>query len=254
MLGRPADRAHDRRVSGATADLPGDRDPDLLVGGIRISVQECPRREDHARRAEPALQPVHLMEPLLDGVQAAVVLEAFDRGDLVALGGRGQHRARLRRLAVHQHDARPAVGGVAAPMRAGQAELVAQEVDEQQPRLDVAGGLLAGDGDRYAHDAAYFERQPSQQKYTRLPPASKNGVASPTTTSMPHTGSMALMTCGCAVLEAMICARIETAISPGVGAPLSAPAGVWMRSRSASGTSSESRTARPRRGEATSAT
>src|SRR4051795_2390039 len=250
MLGRPADRAHDRRVSGATADLPGDRDPDLLVGGVRIAVQQCPRREDHPRRAEPALQPVHLMEPLLHGIQAAVVLEAFDRGDLVALGGRRQHRARLRRLAVHQHDARPAVGGVAAPVRAGQAELVAQEVDEQQPRLDVAGVLLAVDRDGYAHDAAYFERQPSQQKYSPW----KDGVASPTTTSMPHTGSIADMTRGCAVREAMICARIEIAISAGMRAPMSSPAGVWMRSSSASGTSSESSTARPRRGLATSAT
>src|SRR3954471_24431928 len=254
MRGRPADRAHDRRVSGATADLPGDRDPDLLVGGIRIAVQQCPRREDHPRRAEPALQPVHLMESLLHGVQAAVVLEAFDRGDLVALGGRRQHRARLRRLAVPQPHARPAVGGVVAPMRPGQPELVAQEVDEQQPRLDVAGVLLAVDGDRYAHDAAYFERQPSQQKYMRSPPVSKNGVASPTTTSMPHTGSIALITCGFAVRDAMIWARIDTAISAGVRAPMSSPAGVCTRSRSGSGTSSESRTAAPRRGLATSAT
>ena len=91
------------------------------------------------------------MEALLDGVEDAVALEAFHGRDLVALGGRGQHRAGLHRLAVHQHDARPAVGGVAAPVGAGQAELVAQEVHEQQPRLDVARVLLPVDRHRDLH-------------------------------------------------------------------------------------------------------
>ena len=41
-------------------------------------------------------------------------------------------------VTVQPDDAGPAVGGVAAPVRAGQAQVVAQEMDQQQPRLDIA--------------------------------------------------------------------------------------------------------------------
>ena len=124
---------------------------DLLVGRVRVAVQQRAGGEHHARRAEPALQPVLLVEALLHRVEHAVALEALDGRDLVVRGRRGEDRARLRRLAVHQHDARAAVRRVAAPVGAGEAEVVAQEVDEQQPRLDVAGVLLAVDGHRDLH-------------------------------------------------------------------------------------------------------
>jgi hypothetical protein len=40
--------------------------------------------------------------------------------------------------AVEEDGARPAVARVAADVRAGQVEVVAEEMDEQPPRLDVA--------------------------------------------------------------------------------------------------------------------
>ena len=52
---------------------------------------------------------------------------------------RRQDRARLDRLAVHQHHAGAAVGRVTAPVGAGQARRVADEVHQQQARLDLAG-------------------------------------------------------------------------------------------------------------------
>src|SRR5687767_11140866 len=83
------------------------------------------------------VEAVHLHEAGLDRVELAVLLESLDGLDLVAGGHRGEHRARLDRLAVHQDGADPAVARVAAPVGPGQAECVAQEVDEQQARLDV---------------------------------------------------------------------------------------------------------------------
>jgi carbon-monoxide dehydrogenase small subunit len=74
---------------------------------------------------------------LLDRVEPAVHLERLDGADLVALAHGGQCRARLDRLAVHEDDARAAVGRVAAPVRAGHAELLAQEVDQQRARLGL---------------------------------------------------------------------------------------------------------------------
>src|SRR5262249_44585334 len=54
-----------------------------------------------------------------------------------SVGLHRQHRARLHRLAVEQDGADAAVGGVAADVRAGQAQVLAQEVHEEQPGLDL---------------------------------------------------------------------------------------------------------------------
>ena len=58
--------------------------------------------------------------------------------------------------AVDVDGARAAVARVAADVRAGQAEVVAQEVDEQEARLDVGLVRLAVDGDRDVLGASSF--------------------------------------------------------------------------------------------------
>ena len=70
--------------------------------------------------------------------------------DLAAVGLDGEHRAGLHRLAVEQDGAGAAVGGVAADVGAGQAQVLAQEVDQQQARLDLGlrGGAVDGDLNR----------------------------------------------------------------------------------------------------------
>ena len=54
-----------------------------------------------------------------------------------AVGLDRQDRARLHRLAVEVHGAGAAVGRVAPDVGAGEAQLVAQRVDEQEPWLHV---------------------------------------------------------------------------------------------------------------------
>ena len=151
VLGGPLHRGDDVLVARAPADPAGDRGTDLLVGRVRVLVEERAARHQHPRSAEPALERVHLVEALLDRVEDAVTLERLDRPDLVALAHHGERGARLDRLPVHQHDARAAVGRVAAPVRAGQPGRVADEVDQQLARLHVARDLLAVDGHRHLH-------------------------------------------------------------------------------------------------------
>ena len=151
VLGRPADCSDDVGVTGAAADRARDRLPDLLLGRVGVRVEQRPRGHDHPRGAEAALQAVLLVESLLDRVEHAVDLERLDRADLVPLGHRGEHRARLHRPAVHLHHAGAAVGRVAAPVRAGEPRRVADEVDEQQRRLDLPRDRLAVDRDRDLH-------------------------------------------------------------------------------------------------------
>src|SRR5215203_6119496 len=72
VLGGPAGRRHDVLVARAAADAAGDRGADLMLGGVRILVEQGADGHLHARRAEPALQRVQLVETLLDGIEPAV--------------------------------------------------------------------------------------------------------------------------------------------------------------------------------------
>ena len=81
-------------------------------------------------------------------MQVVAVAQPLDRRDLAAVGLDREHRAALHGHAVHVHRAGAAVGRVAADVSARQAERVAQEVDEQQPRLDLCLARLAVHGHR----------------------------------------------------------------------------------------------------------
>ena len=105
--------------------------------GLGFSLSSETAAMTKPRRAEAALERVLLVERLLHRVQLVALGEPLDRRDLAAVGLHGEHGARLHRLAVEQHGARPAGRRVAADVRAREPELVAQEVHEQLPRLDV---------------------------------------------------------------------------------------------------------------------
>lgn len=91
-----------------------------------------------------------------------------------------------------------------------------------------------------------------------LAPASVCGVSAAIATVIPHTGSTADRGSGpagvAARTDAMISARIDTATSSGVRAPIHTPAGVWILARSSCVSSSPATTAAPRFGLATSPT
>src|ERR1700737_5550755 len=72
---------HDVLVTGAPAQIAFEAPADLFVGGIRIFPEQIVRRQDHARRAEAALQAVFVPEGLLQGVQLAVRGQPLDRRD-----------------------------------------------------------------------------------------------------------------------------------------------------------------------------
>ena len=100
-------------------------------------------------RAEAALQAVVLVEGLLHRMQLAVVGEPLDGDHRRAVGLDGEHGAGLHRLAVDMDDAGAALRGVAADMRSGQAERLAEQMDQQRPVLDVGGYGLPVDGHGY---------------------------------------------------------------------------------------------------------
>ena len=124
-------------VAGAAAEVARERLADLLLGRVRVALQQVGRGHDHARRAVAALQAVVLPERLLQRVQRAFLAHSLDRRDLGAVGLDGEQRAGLDRLAVEVDGARAAVGRVAADVRAGEPERLAQEVDQEQAGFDL---------------------------------------------------------------------------------------------------------------------
>src|SRR5690242_17398754 len=81
MVGRPADGGDDVLVTGTAADRAGDSRADLLIGWIRIRVEQRTTRHQHPGGAEAALQGVQLVESLLDRVELPVHLQRLDRAD-----------------------------------------------------------------------------------------------------------------------------------------------------------------------------
>src|SRR5262245_19174643 len=86
LLGRVLDGADDVVVAGAAAQVPLELMPDVGLARALVALQDLVGGHDHARGAEPALEPVLLPEALLDGVELAVLGEALDGEDVVAVG------------------------------------------------------------------------------------------------------------------------------------------------------------------------
>ena len=82
--------------------------------------------------------------------QRLTVAQALDGLDGGAIDLDREHQARAGELAVDAHGARPAYPVLAADMDSGGAELVADEVREQEPRLGIAFSLSAVEGHRDA--------------------------------------------------------------------------------------------------------
>ena len=142
--GRIQHRFDDVVVAGAAADVAFELMADGgLVELAAMAVHDVDRRHDHARRAIAALQAVIVAEGRLHRVQFVALGDAFDGGDVGAVGLARQHGAGFDRLAVDMDDAGAALAGVAADMGAGQVEIFAQEMDQERPVFDVDRDGLA---------------------------------------------------------------------------------------------------------------
>ena len=127
---RAQHRLDDRVIARAAAVVPADRLADGRRIGRRVALQEIVRGEQHARRAEAALERVLRAEGLLELGDRAALGQALDRLDAAAVRLGGQHQAAAHGRAVHAHGARAAHAVLASDVRAGQPELVAEEIDE----------------------------------------------------------------------------------------------------------------------------
>ena len=142
--GGATDGLDDVHVSRAATDVPRESPANLFFRWIGIVGEQREAAEHHPRRAEPALQAVLLFERLLDRMQLACA-DRLHRRQLPPIGLDRQHRAGLDRHAVEQNRAGAAMARITTDMGTGQAQPLPDEMDEQQPRLDLGTNLFAVD-------------------------------------------------------------------------------------------------------------
>src|SRR5438105_3663568 len=131
------DGVDDRLVAGAAAVVARDMRANFVPARFATAAHEVLGGEQHAGRTEAALERVALVEGALQALELLRVGEALDRLDGAAVGLHGEHQAAAHDVAVHAHGAGAAYAVLAAEVRAGEAELLAQEIDEMQARLDA---------------------------------------------------------------------------------------------------------------------
>jgi len=89
FLGGVLNRIYDVLVSGTSAEVPLQAVTDLRIGWIRVAGEELQGYQEHPGRAEAALQPMFLPEPLLNRVQIAIACQTFNGEQLRAIGLHG---------------------------------------------------------------------------------------------------------------------------------------------------------------------
>src|SRR5262245_58045409 len=172
--GELADGLEDPLVPRAAAEVPGEALPDVLDGPELPCRDERLRGEEHARRAEAALESRVARERVLEPGELLALREAFDRQDITAVRVGGQRAARTHRSSVEKNRARSADLHLAGALRAGQAEPVAEQVEEQLTGLDRERARAAVDANRDLHPASdWCDRggapmPPSTRPRTRL--------------------------------------------------------------------------------------
>src|SRR5690606_2377913 len=154
-------------VAGTPAQVARQRLPNLLIGRRGRAVEQRLGGKDGARRAKATLYRPGLHEAALQRMQVAVFRQPFDGDDIVPIGLPRQYKARVDRLAVHQHSTGSTLALAATGVfSAVQTEIVAQQVEQGLVRF-------GGDGPAMA-----VHRQSDGDAVHRMPPARAAAVSS----------------------------------------------------------------------------
>src|SRR3984893_4604807 len=160
-----ADGGNDVWVSGAPADIAAHALRDLRIGqswrcrdvSRRITWPAClvlgqhrDRRANLTRGAIAALQSVMAHKCGLHRVEIAVFFQTLDGRDLVARMHHGKRQAAVDALSIDDHRTGAALSLVAALLRAGQAEMLAQCIEQRYARIEIESMAPSIDSQRHA--------------------------------------------------------------------------------------------------------
>src|SRR6266850_3208613 len=138
--GRQLHRLEDLDVAGAAAQIAGQSLADLLARRLGPRVEERLRGAQDPRSAVAALRGAELRERQLQRMGARTDREPLDREDRTILALEAEDQARQLRPAVEEHRAGAALAQLAAVLGPGQAEILAQDLEQRLVRRE--GDLL----------------------------------------------------------------------------------------------------------------
>src|ERR1700745_1888377 len=144
-LGDGFDRIDDRLVTGAPAVIAGKMFADHITARHPAARQKFLRADQHAGRAEAALQRVAPAKRVLQVGDDPGIGQALDRLYVGAIALHGKEQAAAHHRVIKQHGASAADALLAADMRAGQSEIVAQEIHQRFAGFDPFANFLAID-------------------------------------------------------------------------------------------------------------
>src|SRR6218665_2443849 len=127
LLGtRLAHGGHDVRVGPAAADVAAHALADVRVALSPRLLREAHRAHDLPRCAVAALEAVMGEEGRLHGVERVALGQTLDGGDGLAPLHHRERETGVHPASVHEHGARTTLAHVAALLRAGQPQVLAQ--------------------------------------------------------------------------------------------------------------------------------
>src|SRR5262249_20047252 len=118
---------------------------DLLAARHTAACEQLLGGEQHARRTIAALQRVAGLERRLQVSDLAEIRHALDGLDACAVALNGKHETAAHDDAIDAHRTGAADAMLAADVAAGEAQLLAQEIDQCLARIDALAHLLAID-------------------------------------------------------------------------------------------------------------
>src|SRR5581483_9417058 len=139
-IGLAVERILDRAIAGAAADVALQRCAEILA--LRLVQRRA--GQDHAGRAEAALEALRVEERLLHRMHFAIGAKALDGRHRMPFGAKRRNETAVHRLAIEQHGAGAAIAGVAALLHAEMAEF-AQEGAQALARARCLRKRLAVD-------------------------------------------------------------------------------------------------------------
>src|SRR5439155_27158017 len=119
-----AHRTHDIDVARAHAEITAQADAYFLFRWVGVVAEKFEGRQDHPRRAKPALQRMVLLKCQLQGMERFVRPDAFDGGNFGAVGLRSEEQTGPHGTSIEHHGASAAHTMLAADMSSNQAEVV----------------------------------------------------------------------------------------------------------------------------------
>ncbi len=133
-------------VAGAAAEVVGEEKADAFFGRVGFFFEQSFGGNDEAWCADAALQGGVFEKGFLDGVEFVAAGDAFDGGDLAALGFDAEDEAGGDEAAIESDGAGAAVAIVAALFGAGHVQGVAEDFKKALARFAEEVSFFAVDG------------------------------------------------------------------------------------------------------------